>query len=451
LTIESGATLAIQPSSGKNICFFNILGGDIVNNGTLNLTALNRTAVVNLTNATGLARTRNISGTGSTTFSSLRINDTLGTVNLNRAVTITDTLTLNRGIVVSTNANLLTLGVACDVFNASSLSFVSGPVAHTWSSGTATKTFPVGKGNIYRPLVLSLTTPTTPVIRAEVFNSNPNGTLTGGIVSQNFYYQTSLISGTATTGGTAQINFNTATDGVSNTATLGVGQATTVSGAYTNLGNSVNSATSVTSASYNPASGNFLALVSTSGNTLPVKWSSFNATKNADASLLRWSTASETNNSHFEIQRSVDGKNFEAIGKVKGSGNSNRSVNYSFTDKEAATTKTTYYRLKQVDFDGKSEYSKTVSVVNTIAKAGIGATLPNPFNNDLNVTVNASSATVANIVIMDMIGKIHHTSTEQLQSGVNTISINTTDMPDGIYFVRVSYNGETYTQKVVKK
>lgn len=187
------------------------------------------------------------------------------------------------------------------------------------------------------------------------------------------------------------------------------------------------------------------------GIALPVKWASFTAAKNADGSLLKWSTASETNNSHFEIQRSVDGKNFEAIGKVKGSGNSNRSVNYSFTDKEAATTKTTYYRLKQVDFDGKSEYSKTVSVVNTIAKAGIGATLPNPFNNDLNVTVNASSATVANIVIMDMIGKIHHTSTEQLQSGVNTISINTTDMPDGIYFVRVSYNGETYTQKVVKK
>ncbi|AMS27712.1 hypothetical protein AEM51_12490 [Bacteroidetes bacterium UKL13-3] len=186
-------------------------------------------------------------------------------------------------------------------------------------------------------------------------------------------------------------------------------------------------------------------------NPLPVKYSSFNANKSNNSSILKWSTASETNNSHFEIQRSVDGKNFEAIGKVKGSGNSNRSVNYSFTDKEAATTKTTYYRLKQVDFDGKSEYSKTVSVVNTIAKAGIGATLPNPFNNDLNVTVNASSATVANIVIMDMIGKIHHTSTEQLQSGVNTISINTTDMPDGIYFVRVSYNGETYTQKVIKK
>ena len=184
---------------------------------------------------------------------------------------------------------------------------------------------------------------------------------------------------------------------------------------------------------------------------LPVKWSSFNVTKNADASLLRWSTASESNNSHFEIQRSVDGKNFEAIGKVKGSGNSNKTSNYSYTDKEVATSKTTYYRLKQVDFDGKTDYSKTVSVINTIAKAGIGATLPNPFNSDLNISFTATAAATANVVIMDMLGKAHHSSTEQLQVGANTITVNTTDMPDGIYFVKVSYNGETFTQKVIKK
>lgn len=451
LTIESGATMAIQPSSAANLSFLNILGGDIVNNGTLTLSATNRNANVNLTNATGLARTRNISGTGSITFSGLTINDTLGTININRPVTVNDSITLNRGIVTTTTTNLITLGASCNVNNGSTLSHISGPIAHTWSAANATKTFPLGKSGIYRPLVLALTTPSSPVIRAELFNSNPTGTLAGGIVSQNFYYQTSLISGTATAGGTAQINFNTATDGVSNTATLGVGQATTVSGAYTNLGNSVNTATSVTSATYNPASGNFLALVSTSGNTLPVKWSSFTATKNADASLLRWSTASETHNSHFEIQRSADGKNFEAIGKVKGSGNSNKNVNYSFTDKEVATSKTTYYRLKQVDFDGKADYSKTVSVINTIAKAGIGATLPNPFNSDLNISFNAAAAATANLVIMDMLGKAHHSSTEQLQVGVNTINVNTTDMPDGIYFVRVSYNGETFTQKVIKK
>ncbi|MES2778390.1 MAG: T9SS type A sorting domain-containing protein [Bacteroidota bacterium] len=184
---------------------------------------------------------------------------------------------------------------------------------------------------------------------------------------------------------------------------------------------------------------------------LPVTWKSFTATKSADASILRWSTASETNNSHFEIQRSTDNRNFETIGRVKGTGNSSRTVNYSFTDKDATTSRTTYYRLKQVDFDGKADYSRTVSVTNTTGKAGIGSTLPNPFSTDLNINVNAPSATTATVIIMDMIGKTHHTSTEQLQAGTNSIDINTAELPDGIYFVRVSYNGETFTQKIVKK
>lgn len=186
---------------------------------------------------------------------------------------------------------------------------------------------------------------------------------------------------------------------------------------------------------------------------VPVTWKSFTATRNAEAasSILKWSTASETNNSHFEVQRSADGRTFESIGRVKGTGNSSRTASYSFTDKDAATSKTTYYRLKQVDFDGKADYSRTVSVANTAAKAGLGATLPNPFNSDLNITVNATAAASATVIIMDMIGKTHHTSTEQLQAGANTININTTEMPDGIYFVRVSYNGETFTQKIVKK
>lgn len=188
-----------------------------------------------------------------------------------------------------------------------------------------------------------------------------------------------------------------------------------------------------------------------SNGQLPVKWGSFSVAKTTDASILKWSTTSETNNSHFEVQRSADGKNYEAIGKVKGSGNSSKTISYSFTDKEAATSKTTYYRLKQVDFDGKSEYSKTVSVANPVAKAGIGATLPNPFDSDLNITVNATMSASATVVIMDMIGKTHHTSIANLQAGANTINVNTSDMPDGIYFVRVSYNGETFTQKIIKK
>jgi hypothetical protein len=185
---------------------------------------------------------------------------------------------------------------------------------------------------------------------------------------------------------------------------------------------------------------------------LPVTWKSFTATKNYNAVLLTWSTSSETNNNSFEVQRSMDGKKFEAIGNVKGNGTTQKVSSYSFTDTKVASSKTVFYRLKQVDFDGKAEFSKTVSVTHEEIQMGLGASLPNPFNNELTLTLNATNTnSTATIVIMDMIGKTHYTTTEQLLTGANTITINTTNMPDGIYFIRASYNGQTFTQKIVKK
>lgn len=186
-------------------------------------------------------------------------------------------------------------------------------------------------------------------------------------------------------------------------------------------------------------------------NPLPVKFVSFTASHAANGTNLSWATASETNNSHFEVQRGIDGNDFETIGKVKGSGSSTKIVTYSFTDNYAPTSQTTYYRLNQVDFDGKTAYSKTVSVTNAKAKTGIETTLPNPFNNEVNITVNATEMASATVLIMNMVGQIQHTSTEQLQAGANNINVTTSQIPDGIYFVRVSFNGESFTQKIVKK
>jgi hypothetical protein len=185
--------------------------------------------------------------------------------------------------------------------------------------------------------------------------------------------------------------------------------------------------------------------------TLPVVLKSFTASKSSIGTLLKWSTASEVNNSNFEVQRSIDGKTFEAIASVKGAGNSSKVLNYSFEDIEKVSAKTVYYRLKQIDFDGKYTYSKTASVVNNDQKVSLGASLPNPFNEVLTVNINSGINTTAVVTVMDMIGKVHYSSTEQLTNSTNHITISTTNMPNGIYFVRVSANGETFTQKVIKK
>jgi hypothetical protein len=184
---------------------------------------------------------------------------------------------------------------------------------------------------------------------------------------------------------------------------------------------------------------------------LPVTWKSFSATKSAVGNVLKWSTASEVNTAYFEVQRSIDGRLFEAIGKIKAGWNSTKVLNYEFSDKEKNTSKLVYYRLRQVDTDGRESYSKTVSVVNNDKKAVLGATLPNPFSEELSVNIDVTFSSTATIMLVDMIGKVHYTSTEVLTIGMNKISLSTVNMPNGIYFVRVSANGESFTQKVIKK
>ncbi|MCU0443084.1 MAG: T9SS type A sorting domain-containing protein [Bacteroidia bacterium] len=183
---------------------------------------------------------------------------------------------------------------------------------------------------------------------------------------------------------------------------------------------------------------------------LPVQWRSFTASQTPTGNQLRWSTATEVNNNQFEVQRSNNGRTFETIGVVKGKGNSQKVTNYTFTD-EVVTKGTVFYRLKQIDFDGKFEYSKTVSITVATPTSGISQLSPNPFSNEMNVTIKAASSGTASVVVMDMVGKVHHSFTSEVSSGAQTIRFETADMPDGIYFVRATINGETFTQKIIKK
>ena len=130
-----------------------------------------------------------------------------------------------------------------------------------------------------------------------------------------------------------------------------------------------------------------------SGNALPVDLIHFDvhATANHHADL-HWATASEINNSHFEIERSYDGKTFESVGEVAGNGNSQHQIVYSYLDEGISLMENTvFYRLKQVDFDGTSEYSD-IRVV-SFDEMGTGIHLsayPNPMNDELSLIVSLS-------------------------------------------------------------
>lgn len=191
-----------------------------------------------------------------------------------------------------------------------------------------------------------------------------------------------------------------------------------------------------------------------STNPLPVTFKSLFANKNADDVVVTWATASEINNKGFEVERSIDGKTFEFIGFVKGAGNSNKVQSYQLTDANAFKqyhVSMLYYRLKQVDFDGNFSYSSTVSVANNVEISNGISAYPNPFTNELNVSINAANNGVAIVEIMDIQGKIVATETVTIVTGINIIPFNENSyLQAGIYFARITLNSEVKTIKLVK-
>jgi hypothetical protein len=188
---------------------------------------------------------------------------------------------------------------------------------------------------------------------------------------------------------------------------------------------------------------------------LPVEWISFTGKKVFDNVELSWTTATEINNSHFEVERSTDGRNFEQVGEVKGAGNSHTPINYNYTDVTPfGSNSMLYYRLKQVDFNGEFEYSKTIAVSNN--KQGNGVTIeainPNPFTEKLNLTLNNVSEGNVTIEVYDLSGRKHYTQTT-LSSGQGTLSIDLSSLSNlakGVYIVNIKNGNEAIQQKLVK-
>jgi hypothetical protein len=171
---------------------------------------------------------------------------------------------------------------------------------------------------------------------------------------------------------------------------------------------------------------------------LPVKFISFTAIINNRNTVLNWATSYGINNKGFELQRSFDGKHFNSIAFVKGAGNSNRLINYSFDNN---TQQTAYYRLKQVDFDGKFEYSKVLILNKT--EDIIMELSPNPFTNNLILTSNRQ---ISKAEIIDITGKV------KLVDLINNSKpeINTSELSNKIYFIRI-FNDKTFiTKRIVK-
>lgn len=187
-------------------------------------------------------------------------------------------------------------------------------------------------------------------------------------------------------------------------------------------------------------------------NALPINLLSFTGTKDGKTNLLNWTTATEFNNKAFELQRSADGANFSAIGTINSkaeNGNSASALNYSFTD-EKPFAGTNYYRLKQIDRDGKATYSSVVILKGDKSSLQISAVYPSPAKDNLNIAITSTKNEKVAIVITDISGKTIRQINTSLVQGDNNLEINVSALAKGSYYIRLIMNDEVKTSQFIK-
>jgi hypothetical protein len=184
---------------------------------------------------------------------------------------------------------------------------------------------------------------------------------------------------------------------------------------------------------------------------LPTELVHFKGSLQNNSTLLKWETLNESNTAHFQVERSINGNNFETIGTVGAIGNNPGATGYSYTDNNVINlgSPLIYYRLKIVDFDGAYKRSSIV----TIALPDITGRLsvfPNPTRHEVKIIVNAAAGGKAQWKLIDNSGLVVLQNTTQLKKGANSFVINLNTIPAGVYYFTLYGAGVDQHVKIQK-
>jgi hypothetical protein len=167
---------------------------------------------------------------------------------------------------------------------------------------------------------------------------------------------------------------------------------------------------------------------------LPVELSSFTAKHTKEEVFLKWTTKTEVNNYGFEIERNVNGVGWLKIGFVTGHGNSNSPKYYSFTDDNLVGGSKFHYRLKQIDTDGKFEYSGVVDIEIIPDEFFLYQNYPNPFNPSTIIKYQLPKESIVEIKIFDITGAILNTLLSEVKPmGTYEEKFTANNISSGIY------------------
>jgi len=372
----------------------------------------------------------------------------------NRDATITGALTLNTAKLTVRPSDTLTLSSTSSFANTGVSSYIVTD-ANTGTVGVlklvalaASKLIPVGSATNYLPITLnpaSASDFSINVFQGATTDATPNGTAIADkseIVDAIYNINRTAGSGNCdvTLGWQAGLeggSFSGFTD-----SQVGATQYNGSFGSFTGTGNNANNTVVITNVS------TFAPYLIGKTATLPVSLISFTAQKQTVGVQLKWNTASEQNNSHFDVQRSTDGITFSNMGKVMGAGNSSVSLNYFFTDKSPALG-VNYYRLSQVDFNGKTTLSKPVSV-NIGFSNGTMQVYALPNTTDVIIDISTERASVGKLIIYSINGQKVFERELSITKGNNNLSISLSNSEKGTFIATYNNGYQLLKKKFIK-
>jgi hypothetical protein len=165
---------------------------------------------------------------------------------------------------------------------------------------------------------------------------------------------------------------------------------------------------------------------------LPVELTGFSTVCSKNDVQIKWTTSSETNNDYFTLEKSTDLNTWDYVSTIKGAGNSNEIISYSYTDNSAQNLKL-YYRLRQTDFDGASETFDPVGVLCNDSQSDYFTLNPNPAMNQVMCSIYATEESNAKIEISNYLGQLVYSQPYGLINGSNNFNLDVSQFQSGVY------------------
>jgi Zn-dependent metalloprotease len=183
--------------------------------------------------------------------------------------------------------------------------------------------------------------------------------------------------------------------------------------------------------------------------TVPVELTSFTGSSSNGNVTLNWSTATETNNLMFEIERRSKDNQFITIGYVEGKGTTTEPQEYSYTDKELPAGKYNY-RLKQIDFNGTYEYSNEIEVDAAPVSFSLEQNYPNPFNPSTKISYSVPQKSFVTLKVYDQLGsEVAELVQEEKEAGIYKVVFNASEFSSGVYFYQIRSGNFVETKKMM--